>query len=206
MAVISALASPGGSSASDASRRLHGAVERWKEEYSENFFASAFELPVFSALVSLVFQYQGLQVFSVFVLRTQPLHFGRKISLYLSRQFLRSAGTAVSTTFYSNSFHQIDTLSRRDSFVIVDLKSPCRLTVAQFFFLHGFITSLLNSGAYPLFGIPFGIGNTPLVRSYIIRSNKWGAFQMQKTGSFTLYIAEYFLTFPISKDNYPFTE
>jgi hypothetical protein len=42
---------------------LHGAVERLREEYPENVFASAFELPALSALASLVFQNQGLQVF-----------------------------------------------------------------------------------------------------------------------------------------------
>ena len=51
------------SSASDDSRKWHGAVERLREEYPENVFASAFELPAFSALASLVFQNQGLQVF-----------------------------------------------------------------------------------------------------------------------------------------------
>ncbi|EEG29060.1 hypothetical protein CLOSTMETH_03173 [[Clostridium] methylpentosum DSM 5476] len=49
---------------------------------SRECLCSAFELPAFSALASLVFQNQVLQVFSVFVLRTQPLHFGRKIFLY----------------------------------------------------------------------------------------------------------------------------
>ena len=51
------------SSASDDSKRSHGAVERLKEGYPENVFASVFELPAFSALASLVFQNQGLQVF-----------------------------------------------------------------------------------------------------------------------------------------------
>ena len=51
------------SSASDGSRKWHVAVERLREEYPENVFASAFELPAFSALASLVFQNQGLQVF-----------------------------------------------------------------------------------------------------------------------------------------------
>ena len=51
------------SSASDDSRKWHGAVERLREEYPENVFASAFELPAFSALASLVFQNQGLQIF-----------------------------------------------------------------------------------------------------------------------------------------------
>ena len=41
----------------------HGTVERLIEEYPENVFASAFELPAFSALASLVFQNQGLQIF-----------------------------------------------------------------------------------------------------------------------------------------------
>jgi hypothetical protein len=50
-------------SASNDSRKLHGAVERLREEYPENVFASAFELPALSALASLVFQNQGLQVF-----------------------------------------------------------------------------------------------------------------------------------------------
>ena len=40
-----------------------GVVERLREEYPENVFASAFELPALSALASLVFQNQGLQVF-----------------------------------------------------------------------------------------------------------------------------------------------
>ena len=44
-------------------RKMHGAVERLREEYPGNVFASAFELPAFSALASLVFQNQGLQVF-----------------------------------------------------------------------------------------------------------------------------------------------
>ena len=50
-------------------RRGRGSTGRPKklpkdvEEYPENVFASAFELPAFSALASLVFQNQGLQVF-----------------------------------------------------------------------------------------------------------------------------------------------
>ena len=51
------------SSASDGSRKWHGAVERLREEYSENVFASASELPASFVLASLVFQNQGLQVF-----------------------------------------------------------------------------------------------------------------------------------------------
>ena len=51
-------------------QKIDGAVERLKEGYPENVFASAFELPAFSALAPLVFQNQGLQVFLVFVLRT----------------------------------------------------------------------------------------------------------------------------------------
>jgi len=35
----------------------------------------------------------------------------------------------------------------------------------------------LNSGVYRLFGTPFGIKITPLVRHYITLSNKWGAVQ-----------------------------
>ena len=45
------------------SRKLHGEVERLKEGDPERVFASAFELPAFSALASLVFQNQGLQIF-----------------------------------------------------------------------------------------------------------------------------------------------
>ena len=51
------------SSALDDSRKLRGEAERLKEGYPERVFASVFELPAFSALASLVFQNQGLQVF-----------------------------------------------------------------------------------------------------------------------------------------------
>ena len=50
-------------SALDDSRTWHGEVERLREGYPKRVFASAFELPAFSALASLVFQNQGLQVF-----------------------------------------------------------------------------------------------------------------------------------------------
>ena len=47
----------------DDGRKSRGEAERLKEEYPECVFASVFELPAFSALASLVFQNQGLQVF-----------------------------------------------------------------------------------------------------------------------------------------------
>ena len=47
-----------------------------------------------------------------------------------------------------------------------------------------YTTSFLNSGVYRLFGTPFGIKITPLVRHYITLSNKWGAVQFPVSGIF----------------------
>ena len=47
------------------------------------------------------------------------------------------------------------------AFVILDLEPPCRSTVAQLFFLHGFHNHFLNWGVYRLLGTPFGIVKHP---------------------------------------------
>ncbi|MEE0598017.1 MAG: hypothetical protein UCK97_03000, partial [Acutalibacteraceae bacterium] len=49
-------------------------------------------------------------------------------------------------------------------------------------------TSFLNSGVYRLFGTPFGIKITPLVRHYITLSNKWGAVQHSRPAFFMLFV------------------
>ena len=43
--------------------KIYPCIEKLKEEYPKNVSASAFELPAFFVLASLVFQNQGLQFF-----------------------------------------------------------------------------------------------------------------------------------------------
>ena len=99
-------------------------------------------------LASLVFQNQGLQVFSVFILRAKSLNLRQQVLFYFFRQLLwRMALAAAAASLDDKAFWaflQIDSLPCGNSFVVIDFKLPCRLTVAQLFFHHGFHDQLLE--------------------------------------------------------------
>ena len=106
------------------------------------------ELPSFFVLASLVFQNQGLQVFSVFILRAKSLNLRQQVLFYFFRQLLwRMALAAAAASLDDKAFWaflQIDSLPCGNSFVVIDFKPPCRFTVAQLFFHHGFHDQLLE--------------------------------------------------------------
>ena len=99
-------------------------------------------------LASLVFQNQGLQVFSVFILRAKSLNLRQQVLFYFFRQLLwRKALAAAAASLDDKAFWaflQIDSLPCGNSFVVIDFKLPCRFTVAQLFFHHGFHDQLLE--------------------------------------------------------------
>ena len=106
------------------------------------------ELPSFFVLASLVFQNQGLQVFSVFILRAKSLNLRQQVLFYFFRQLLwRMALAAAAASLDDKAFWaflQIDSLPCGNSFLVIDFKPPCRFTVAQLFFHHGFHDQLLE--------------------------------------------------------------
>ena len=99
-------------------------------------------------LASLVFQNQGLQVFSVFILRAKSLNLRQQVLFYFFRQLLwRMALAAAAASLDGKAFWaflQIDSLPCGNAFVVIDFKLPCRFTVAQLFFHHGFHDQLLE--------------------------------------------------------------